>query len=72
METKGVHWEDMPGPYKHGSFIKKEKYEIDATDDKGNAVKALRTRPSVRHFDMANCSDENISFVMAKYLNAAN
>ncbi len=72
MKTeKNVEWEDMPSFYKYGSFIKKEKYVIDAVDKQGVAVKAIRTRAVLRSFSMNKLTDENLNFIVSKYISDA-
>ena len=43
-DEKGVHWEEMPAPYKYGCFVKREQYKADFLDKKTGEVKGSTTR----------------------------
>ena len=69
MKSKGVNWEDMPAAYKYGTFIKREKYWIDAQDNNGNPVKAQRTRLVTYNQPLDKFTPENEKFLYSKYVN---
>jgi len=68
LATKGVSWDNMPGAYKYGTFLKKQRYEIEAVDDKGEKVTALRTKIVTQSFDMGQYTPENLNFICSKYI----
>ena len=69
LRSKNVEWEDMPAAYKYGVFVKKERYEMDTTDNKGNPVKAMRSRIVTSSVPFDKFTPENEKFLLGKYLN---
>jgi len=67
LASKGVSWEGMPDAYKYGTFLKKERYEIEAVNDKGEKVIAFRRRVITRSFDIVY-TEENLKFICSKYI----
>jgi len=67
-DEKQINWEDMPDHFKFGTFLKKEKFTIDAVDAKtGENVAAERSRIVSKSFDIGY-SDDNVKFVVCKYV----
>jgi len=52
LNEKGIHWESQPDWFKWGVFAKKEKY-LKESEVKGAKVTSVRTRVTVRAFEMA-------------------
>jgi len=69
LVQKGVSWDSMPDAYKYGTFVKKEKYEIEGTNPKGEAVKAQRSRVVAKSIDIGQFNEENLKFMVSKYIN---
>jgi len=67
-DSHNVDWDAQPSHFKYGSLLKREKFPMEATDHKGNAVTAMRTRVVQRSFDIL-FSEENLKYVMSKYSN---
>jgi len=69
LAQKGLSWDNMPDAYKFGTFIKKERFEIDGTNPKGESVKALRSKVVAKSIDMGKFNEENLKFIVSKYIN---
>jgi len=69
LAQKGLSWDNMPDAYKFGTFIKKERFEIDGTNPKGESVKALRSKVVAKSIDMGKFNEENLKFILSKYIN---
>ncbi len=72
-KEKDIDWNKMDDCYKFGTFIKKEKYTKESTDNKGQVVQVIRTRSIPMNLEIHSFKtlDEKISFVTSKYLNEA-
>jgi len=69
LKEKGVSWEDMPDAYKYGTYIKKERFTIEATNNKGEKVQAQRSRVVALSIDIDKFSEKNLNFIVSKYIN---
>jgi tRNA(His) guanylyltransferase len=75
--VEGGHpkWEDLPGHYKFGIFVKREKYnkEVEIPDPKDKTktktVTATRTTEHVSSFEIEKYTEDYEKFVIAKYVN---
>jgi len=69
LNEKGVDWNEMPGPFKWGCFLKKSQYEKDSENPiTGEKIIATRTRIATASFDL-RYSDESIPLLSAKFTN---
>jgi len=67
LNDKGIHWESQPDWYKWGVFAKKEKY-LKESDVKGEKVTSVRTRITVKSFEMARKYEKKQEdWIVSKY-----
>jgi len=70
IKDRGINWEDMPGPYKWGVFIKKAKYEKEGFNPKtGETLIANRTRVVMASINLHSFSEDSIKLLMEKFAN---
>jgi len=65
---KGVDYQKMPSGFKYGSFVKKEKYELEAIDQKTNQeVTTVRTRIHVWSQELTGFDSDFVELLVTKY-----
>jgi len=67
LKEKGISWDDMPDAYKYGTLIKKQVYDMEAVDNKGEKVIAKRHRYITKSFDIV-FNEENQKLITEKYV----
>lgn len=67
LKEKGISWDEQPDWYKWGIFAKKEKF-IKDTEVKGEKVKAVRMRVTVKSFEMPRKYEkQQEEWIVSKY-----
>jgi len=75
---KGVDWNDMPGPYKFGCFVKRERHTEQIEDSQGKVRNSTRTRWVSKSIKIGNISESTTNnylkylggLMMEKFLNS--
>eukprot|EP01121_Diplochlamys_sp_Union-15-3_P012488 TRINITY_DN3745_c0_g1_i1.p1 TRINITY_DN3745_c0_g1~~TRINITY_DN3745_c0_g1_i1.p1 ORF type:complete len:445 (+),score=77.41 TRINITY_DN3745_c0_g1_i1:50-1336(+) len=68
LKEKNINWEDMPGWYKYGVFVKRELYQKEVEQKDGKKIQATRTRTVSHAIELqASYTTEIEKFILSKY-----